>query len=200
MCRFLFFFCGWGLPFASDVIPWDAAEFAASKTKSPQKFPPPDFGLKTEPAIFVDVKGRILAWYLPRVLLPPRQVSLFMGFYLGTMPTTRFCCQRELVEAVGHITPLLVKEVKKAKNAKNPNWRCNETSFVKAHPSRSFPKGCATFSAGWFAQGHGVCLISFCPHYFCNFLLPSLLKTILSHLSAFEMTRPGIGWLRQPKQ
>jgi hypothetical protein len=81
-----------------DVLKLDAAEYAASKHKSRRnsrckprgKFSEelPDLIedeleliedgllLLVEPAIIVDCKGRIILWYLPGLLLPPRQASM----------------------------------------------------------------------------------------------------------------------------
>jgi hypothetical protein len=60
----------------SDYLPWDAAEFAATSHRTLKKFLLPSFGLIAEPAIVVDSHGRIVLWYLPGLLLPPRQASV----------------------------------------------------------------------------------------------------------------------------
>jgi hypothetical protein len=81
------------------------------------------------------------------------------------------------VEATKHILPLLVKEVKTGKNGKKPNWRCDTAQFVQKHPTRSLPKGVGTFSAGWFAQGHEVSLVSSTSTNCKLIVPPSLLNT-----------------------
>jgi hypothetical protein len=60
------------------------------------------------------------------------------------------------VEATKPILPLLKKKV-----GKKSNWRNNPNSFVQGHASRVIPGGTETFSAGWFAQAHEVCLFLF---------------------------------------
>jgi hypothetical protein len=59
-----------------DCIPWDVRAFCKSPTKSSKKFPNPNFGLIDKPAIVVDINGIVVLWYLPGLLLPPRQVSV----------------------------------------------------------------------------------------------------------------------------
>lgn len=59
-----------------DEVPWDVEEFFFAKDKG--TFPNPNFGFIDKPAIFVDSKGRIVIWYLPGILLPPRQVWAYL--------------------------------------------------------------------------------------------------------------------------
>jgi hypothetical protein len=62
--------------FCADYLSWDAKEFAEATHITSKKFPPLEVGRRIhEPAIIVDCKGRIVLWYLPGLLLPPRQVS-----------------------------------------------------------------------------------------------------------------------------
>jgi hypothetical protein len=54
----------------SVYVPWDAEEFyiqvvKGGKDKKREKFPSPEFGFHSKPLIVVDIKGRIILWYLP---------------------------------------------------------------------------------------------------------------------------------------
>jgi hypothetical protein len=72
------------------VIPWDVERYASrlpkldkqpntqgTVEKLASRYPPlhPDVHL-TDPAIIVDMHGRIIAWYLPNIIVPPRQVCM----------------------------------------------------------------------------------------------------------------------------
>jgi len=66
-----------------DYLTWDAKEFVEATHITTKKFPPLDVGRRIhEPGIIVDCKGRILLWFLPGLLLPPRQVgSLYYDYH-----------------------------------------------------------------------------------------------------------------------
>ena len=63
-------------------LTWDAEEYYLKCVKSGGdkkriKFPNPDYGSFSEPLTVVDVKGRILLWYLPDLLSVKEQVCIF---------------------------------------------------------------------------------------------------------------------------
>jgi hypothetical protein len=67
----------------SVYVPWDAEEFyvqvvKGGKDKNRKKFPSPEFGLHSKPLIVVDIKGRIVLWYLPGLV----SISEEVGFGL----------------------------------------------------------------------------------------------------------------------
>lgn len=90
-CKLLFEFHHWGsvcdclTPVRAD---WDVHRFAdrakvapnplnadsQQREKLAKYFKTPSFGHITEPTTFVDKHGRILAWYLPEILVPDRMV------------------------------------------------------------------------------------------------------------------------------
>ena len=61
-------------------IPWDVEEYyikhvKGRKDKERLKFPNPDFGAFSKPLTVVDSKGRIVLWYLPRLLSSEQQAG-----------------------------------------------------------------------------------------------------------------------------
>jgi hypothetical protein len=68
--------------FISVYIPWDAEEYyldcvKGARDKSRIKFPNPKFGDFSRPLTLVDTRGRIVLWYLPRLLCLELQVSVY---------------------------------------------------------------------------------------------------------------------------
>lgn len=68
----------------SVYIPWDIEDYylqhvKAGRDKKRVKFPNPLFGAFSEPLMVVDIKGRIVLWYLPELLSVPQQVSVFFS-------------------------------------------------------------------------------------------------------------------------
>ena len=62
-------------------IKWDVEEYykehlKGGRDKKRAKYPNPDFGEISVPVTIVDVKGRIVGWYLPDLLSSEQQVSL----------------------------------------------------------------------------------------------------------------------------
>jgi hypothetical protein len=55
-------------------IPWDIEKYATHSSKPESEFPPIKLGYIDVPATIVDIKGRIIFWYLPGIILPPHQV------------------------------------------------------------------------------------------------------------------------------
>jgi hypothetical protein len=57
-------------------IPWDVAEYAAKCVFAPEKeriknrqdFPPVYLGTRNQPMTIIDCRGRIVLWYLPKLL------------------------------------------------------------------------------------------------------------------------------------
>jgi len=62
-------------------LTWDAEEYylkcvKGGGDKKRAKFPNPDYGSFSEPLTVVDIKGRILLWYLPDLLSVKDQVGI----------------------------------------------------------------------------------------------------------------------------
>lgn len=72
----------------ADIVPWDIEEYsqavgrrnygrhAQDEATLQEEFPIPHIGHLTEPAVIVDIAGRILTWYLPGLLNRERQVCI----------------------------------------------------------------------------------------------------------------------------
>lgn len=66
-------------------IPWDIEDFywehvKGGRDKKRIKFPNLSFGAFSEPLTVVDVKGRIVLWYLPGLLCSQHQVQVYTDF------------------------------------------------------------------------------------------------------------------------
>jgi hypothetical protein len=101
-CKRLFQFDRWGSVctyLISVRADWDVHRFADSAKVSPKPlnsnsqqreklakyFKTPSFGHILEPTTFVDKHGRILAWYLPEILVPDRMVCQLSKMQLKTL-------------------------------------------------------------------------------------------------------------------
>jgi hypothetical protein len=63
-------------------LDWDVEDYyrqcvQGGRDKKRVKFPDPQFGSFSEPLTVVDVKGRIILWYLPGLISGQDQVSFF---------------------------------------------------------------------------------------------------------------------------
>jgi hypothetical protein len=81
---------------------WDVERFADRAKVSPNPlnadsqqreklakyFNMPSFGHISEPTTFVDKHGRILAWYLPEILVPDRMVRRLSEMAIDNLVTT----------------------------------------------------------------------------------------------------------------
>jgi len=64
-------------------VPWDVEEYYMECIKAPaeqheknkSRFPCPSFGYQNQPLTIVDIRGRIVLWYLPDLLSPAQAVS-----------------------------------------------------------------------------------------------------------------------------
>jgi hypothetical protein len=82
-------------------VPWDAEEYYAEcvkartehREKNKHKFPLPSFGSYGCPLTVVDVRGRIVLWYLPGLLSIRQQVSLKKSCHHSESesPNSRLC-------------------------------------------------------------------------------------------------------------
>lgn len=68
-------------------IPWDVEEYYLECIKGKQdpsrmRFPNPHFGSFSEPLTVVDIKGRIVLWYLPGLLSGQHQVFCFASIQM----------------------------------------------------------------------------------------------------------------------
>ena len=66
-------------------IPWDVKKFYKNGVKGRgddkfDPFPNPKFGFYSDPLTVVDVKGRIVLWYLPGLLSEEQEVSVYVLF------------------------------------------------------------------------------------------------------------------------
>lgn len=143
----------------SVYIPWDVEEYyrnhvQGGRDKKRMGFPNPMFGTFSKPLTLVDVKGRIVLWYLPGLL----SAKLLVSVYEDQSPNSlTYFQQSELQEATLSLTPLLKKSIKEEIPQKPPpNWRINEKNFVQKTHRHLCEPGSVTFSAGWFGQGHAV--------------------------------------------
>jgi hypothetical protein len=66
------------------------------------------------------------------------------------------CTQKNVLEATQHLSSILEKSRVRPKVGKTTLWRNDPSNFARKSPTRILPYGCATFSAGWFAQAHHV--------------------------------------------
>jgi hypothetical protein len=68
-------------------IPWDVEDYYVEHVKGGRdrkrrKFPNPFFGAFSEPLTVVDVKGRIVLWYLPGLLSSRQKVGFVFFQYV----------------------------------------------------------------------------------------------------------------------
>jgi hypothetical protein len=88
----------------------------------------------TDPAVIVDIFGRILTWNLPEVLSAGMQELMWND------------CQV--------IAPMLLSNLPKTGGQRTPSWRFDH--FRTANEWTRLQPGIATFSPAWFAQGNDV--------------------------------------------
>ena len=94
-------------------LQWDIEEYHIQHVKNKRdkkrvKFPNPQFGAFSDPLTVVDLKGRIILWYLPGLLSVQKQVGFFLPvhskisnlFKIGRRPT-RDCSDLALAKEVG---------------------------------------------------------------------------------------------------
>ncbi|GBE85939.1 hypothetical protein SCP_0804630 [Sparassis crispa] len=97
-----------------------------------RKWPPP-FGESEiridQPATLVDMHGRILAWILPRVLIPDRQTKMLQA-------------TRALHPAIAASKP----------SSTTASWRHNPLYFLPPEECAQFSAGSLCLSPGWFQQ------------------------------------------------
>ena len=137
-----------------DYLDWNIEEYASASNNARPTFPAPKLGCTDQPATVVDCKGRIILWYLPGLLLPHRQVNLQI-FYKADI-SKALSMKVELFRSMHHIAKKMSLQVKVPHTDIKVSWRKDPNNFAEAHPSRSFPTGVETYSAGWFAQGHSI--------------------------------------------
>jgi hypothetical protein len=82
-------------------IPWDVEEYyikciKAGRDKKRLKFPNPQLGSFSDPLTLVDVKGRIVLWYLPGLLSEHDEVSY--SVFLWLMDRLFHCARLRFVE------------------------------------------------------------------------------------------------------
>jgi hypothetical protein len=70
------------LTFFTVQIPWDVEDYywehvKGGRDKKRKKYPNPQFGDFSAPLTVVDLKGRIVLWYLPGLLSHEQQVGVF---------------------------------------------------------------------------------------------------------------------------
>jgi hypothetical protein len=142
-------------------VPWDVEEYYIECVKTPveqcernkYRFPCPFFGRQNQPLTIVDIRGRIVLWYLPDLLSPGQMVSHRNSILCQESDQQ----QSSLRLGTVSITPLLSKSIRKKVPGKSaPNWRIHKKNFVTSMASRVCEPGAVTFSAGWFAQAHTV--------------------------------------------
>ncbi|GBE83994.1 hypothetical protein SCP_0510530 [Sparassis crispa] len=97
-----------------------------------RKWPPP-FGESEihidQPATLVDMHGRILAWILPKVLIPDRQTKMLQA-------------TRALHPAIAASKP----------SSTTASWRHNPLYFLPPEECVQFPAGSLCLLPGWFQQ------------------------------------------------
>ena len=63
-------------------VPWDIEQYyikciKAGRDQKHFEFPNPEFGAFSEPLTVVDLKGRIILWYLPGLMPNHQQVRIY---------------------------------------------------------------------------------------------------------------------------
>jgi hypothetical protein len=62
--------------------------------------------------------------------------------------------------ATTHLAKILDGTCKYPAARKKVSWRVHAKNFASNSPTRKYVSGVETFSAGWYAQGHNVSLVS----------------------------------------
>jgi hypothetical protein len=146
----------------TDETGWDATRFAAhiknyrptashgdddESTRLAKFFHNPNLGNMEDPAVVIDLQGRILVWYLPHIFHPAHVVFCIQFYFILF---SLIAVQGSLNTAVTKLQRPLAKSILSS----SASWR--QSHFKPPTVGGHFGAGTLDLSPGWFQQSKEV--------------------------------------------